>query len=96
LKELGINTLNFPSFYDFQANSRVNKVTSGSVVTEIAVNSDAVSGDANKLMQTASFSDFAVVSHSIVTNSDSSSSVNLGLVLGVSIPLGVLRTFYPI
>lgn len=74
----------------------MNKLSRGSVVTDLTINSGKIVGDANQILASHQFSEFSVVSHSIVTNSDSSSSVNLGLVLGVSIPLGVLRTYYPI
>jgi hypothetical protein len=69
-------------------------IKQSSVVLDLAVNQDSLNKnkvDPNSAVANAKFTDISVLSHSIVTNSESSSSVNLGLVLGVSIPLGVLR-----
>ena len=75
----------------------MNGITHSSVVLKLAVNQDALTEnnvDANTALSTAKFTDISVLSHSIVTNTDTATSVNLGLVLGVSIPLGILRNSY--
>jgi hypothetical protein len=49
------------------------------------------------VLSTASFSNFGVLGVQVASSSSSSSSnVNLGLILGVSIPLGILCTNYVI
>jgi hypothetical protein len=62
----------------------------------MALYSDSISSDPNTVLSTASFTDVTLLSHSIATNTASSSSINLGLVLGVAIPLGILCTIYVI
>jgi hypothetical protein len=97
LNELGVKAFKFPNFNKFQANSLVKSIKKGSVVIDLAVNQASLtenSVDPNTAVVNAQFSDVSVLSHSIVTNSDSASSVNLGLVLGVSIPLGILRNYW--
>lgn len=96
LEELGVKVFKYPTFHDFQANSNIKSILHSSIVVSYDLNQAGLLVDPNTALKAASFTDVTILSQSITANSESSSAVNLGLVLGVSIPLGLLRTAPPI
>jgi hypothetical protein len=92
LEELGVKVFKYSTFHDFQANSNIKSILHSSIATSFELNQDGLLVDPNTALNSATFTDVSILSHSVTANSESSSAVNLGLVLGVSIPLGVLRT----
>lgn len=94
LTEMG-TALGYSSLGEFLQNVNFKSLKQGSIDLNYAINSDSVKvGSTNTALTSASFSDLTLLSLNVASNSaTSSSNVNLGLVLGVSIPLGILRTF---
>lgn len=89
------SALGYPSLGEFLINIIIKSLTSGSVSLDYSVNSDSVKvANVNTALTSASFSDLTLLSLDVAsTSTTNTSNVNLGLVLGVSIPLGVLRTY---
>lgn len=74
------------------------KAKKGSIVLDMAVSTTAVDGNPSTAIMDAPFADLGGISATAVENtaattSSSTSDVSLGLVLGVAIPLGVLRKY---
>jgi hypothetical protein len=75
-------------------------IGSGSITNDFTVDADQVSADPSTLLTSSNLGGFGIISSSSAVNgggsssssSSSTSNVSLGLVLGVAIPLGVLRT----
>lgn len=88
-------TLGYSSLGEFLQNINFKSITQASVNLNYAVNTDSVKvANTNTALTSASFSDLTLLSLDVASSTPSTSSnVNLGLVLGVSIPLGILRTF---
>jgi len=74
------------------------KAKQGSIALDMAVSTTAVDGNPATAIMDAPFADLGkikatVVENTAATTSSSTSDVSLGLVLGVAIPLGVLRKY---
>ena len=89
--------LGFSSRKNFQRFTRFRSVLSGSVDMNFDIDQNQVSNDPGTSISQASFTDFGVLSvdSASTATSDSDSSINLGLVLGVTIPLLVLSKMFP-
>jgi hypothetical protein len=87
--------LGYSSLGEFLQNINFKSITSGSVNLNYAVNTDSIKVEnTNTALTSAAFSDLTLLSLDVASSSaTTSSNVNLGLVLGVSIPLGILRTY---
>lgn len=88
-------TLGYSSLGEFLQNINFMSITQASVNLNYAVNTDSVKvANINTALTSASFSDLTLLSLAVTSSTaTTNSNVNLGLVLGVSIPLGILRTF---
>lgn len=89
---LGYNTFN-----DFLLNVLVKSLNGGSVSINMVQNSDSTKKDPS-VLGTYPFTDVVPLKVSSVVNTDTTTttttnSVNIPLVLGVSIPLGILRIY---
>lgn len=90
--------LGYNSFAEFLLNVLVKSLGSGSVQLDMVMNSDPTKSDP-AVLGTYPFADVVPLKVSSVTNVETTTSgngVNIPLVLGVSIPLAILRTYFVI
>ena len=85
----------FQSDRESQRHFRMNRIYRGSVIMNSSVDASAVSVDVAQAVANTQDSNFGLVSVSVTSTQTSQSSTNLGLILGVSIPLGIIRNSYP-
>lgn len=85
----------YKTLAEFLANSNIVKVKKASIEVTLNLNTETtLNSPSTALNANTTFTDVALVSQSITTTTSSTAStINLGLVLGVAIPLGILRTY---
>lgn len=84
---------------DCKRNFKTKRCRRGSIATDMSVDASnfASGADANSQMTSMTVPGITIISSSASSqglDDNSSSSTNLGLILGVSIPLGILRNSY--
>lgn len=90
--------LGYKNFAEFLLNVLVKSLGGGSVSLDLVQNTDPTKNDPS-VLGTYPFSDVVPLKVSTVVNTDTTTtttttnSVNIPLVLGVSIPLGILRIY---
>lgn len=90
--------LGYKTFADFLLNVLIRSVGGGSVQVNMVANSDPTLNDPT-VLEKYPFTDVVPLKVSVVTNTDTTTTnngLNIPLVLGVSIPLAILRTYFMI